>query len=232
MPQRALRFGISDGAGRCASTWKLWTETSGGKCDVYLASRSLGGALKVSLHETGSWHVAYSRRWLTENVADVDPKPADRFIEKWPRPPEIAPGFTLALRIVTPWSAVTGTIDASHDADVTWLTNAPEGSATEVAILLSKTPARAAGWPGMRSMGTKLIGSIPLENGETIWAVYRMVAMPDLTNAIRGRPRFFKGRSEKDLQRGGLRVLILGKEPDESRVLYDCGVKVKTTGGQ
>jgi hypothetical protein len=203
MTQRALRFGIHDGAGRRAATWKLWTEVGGGKSEVYLSCRSLGGTLKASLHESGKWHIAYSQRAFEDYVKGAIPKFRDRYIEKWPRPSELAPGITLAFRIVTPWSAVTKPIEGSNVKGVTWLPNAPEQKATEIDILLTKPTTPVTGWPGKRSMGTSLIGSIPLENGETVWAVHWVVNMPDFTSLGKGTGRFYKGRSEKDLKRLG-----------------------------
>lgn len=227
MAQRALRFGIQDGAGHRAATWKLWTEATDGKSDVYLACRSLGGVLKASLHESGKWHSAYSQRTFEENVKGAIPKFTDRFMEKWPRPSEVAPGITLAFRIVTPWSAVTNAIEASNVKGVIWLPNAPEPKATEIDIFLVKPTMPVSGWPGKRSIGTSLIGAIPLESGETVWAVYWTVAMPDLTPATKGTGRFYKGKSKKDLEGKGLRALVFGTEPDGSRVMYDCAVQCR-----
>jgi hypothetical protein len=232
MSQRALRFGIHDGAGRRAATWKLWTEAGGGKSEVYVSCRALGGTLKASLHQSGKWHIAYSQRTVEEYVKGAIPKFQDRYIEKWPRPSELAPGITLAFRIVTPWSAVTKPIEGCNVKGVTWLPNAPEQKATEIDILFTKPTTRVNGWPGKRSMRTSLIGSIPLENGETVWAVHWVVDMPDFTKLGKGSGRFFKGRSGKDLESKGLGVLVFGTEPDGSRVTYDCAVQGITANKQ
>jgi len=225
MAKRVLRFGIHDDAGHRAATWKLWTEASGGKSDVYLACRSLGGVLKASLHESGNWHIAFSQQTFEASVEGVIPKCTDRFMDKWPRPSEIAPGVTLAFRIVTPWTGVTNAIEGASTTGVIWLPNAPEPKATEIDILLVKPTTPVSGWPGKQSMGTSLIGSIPLESGETVWAVYWMVDMPDLTKAAKGTGHFFKGKNEKDVEREGLRALVVGTESDGSRVMYDCAVQ-------
>jgi hypothetical protein len=74
-------------------------------------------------------------------------------------------------------------------------------------------------------MGTSLIGSIPLESGETVWAVHWIVDMPDLTTVVKGTRRFYRGKNKNDLQGKGLRALVFGKEPDGSRVMYDCAVQ-------
>lgn len=228
MAQRSLRFGISDGIGLRAATWKLWTETSGGKSEVYLACRSLGGTLKASLHQSGNWHIAYSHKTFKEKVEGAIPKFKDRFIERWPRPSEIAPGVSLAFRIVTPYSAVTSSLDTGNFKGVQWLPNAPELKATEIDILITKPTTKVTGWPGKRSMGTSLIGSFPLNNGETVWAVYWVIDMPDISQLGRGTGHLFKGRTREDLESEDLRALVFGTERDGSRVMYDCAVQRKT----
>ena len=77
-------------------------------------------------------------------------------------------------------------------------------------------------------MGTSLIGSFSLENGETVWAVYHEVDMPDFSPiGGKGTGRFYKGSSKKDLETGNPRLLVFGTMPDGSRVMYDCAVQVQ-----
>lgn len=224
MAQRALRFGIRDRDKR-AATWKLWTETARGNSDVYLACRALGGSLKASLHQSGNWHIAYSREAFEQLVIGSVPNATNRFIDKWPRPSEIATGVTLAFRIVTPWSAVTSMIDNSDDSAITWLPNAPRQKATEVDILFVNAAVPVTDWPGKRSMGTSLVGSIALENGYRVWAVSWVIEMPDLSRLNKGSGGFYKGRSRADLKDAQMRALVFGNETDGSRVLYDCPVQ-------
>ncbi len=227
MAQRALRFGIRDDTGRRAATWKLWTEPSGGRSDIYLASRSLGGSLKASLHQSGKWHYAYSPATFERRVRNALPRQDTRFIETWQRPPEIGPGTTLAFRILTPASAVVTTpVSGSHRTGMIWLPNAPPNSATEIDIFIVRPGTRVTGWPGKRSMGTSLVGSIPLESGETVWAVHWVIPMPDFSKMPSHFGGFYKGASKQDLLSGDIRALAFGKEPDGSRVFYDCAVKV------
>jgi len=116
---------------------------------------------------------------------------------------------------------VTNAIKGSNVKGVIWLPNAPEPKATEIDIFLVKPTTPVSEWPGKRSMGTSLIGSIPLESGETVWAVYWVMALPELTTATKGTGWFYKGKSEKDLEGEGLRALVFGTEPDGSRTMYD-----------
>lgn len=229
MSEQALRFGIHDGSGRRAATWKLWTKTGTGRSEVYLTCRELGGTIKASLHESGQWHIAYPQRTFEEDVKGAIPEFKDRYLEKWSRPSDFEPGHTLAFRIVTPWLAVTTPVKEDKFKAITWLPSAPERMATEIDILISKPTILVNRWPGRQLMGTSFIGSFPLENGETIWAVYWFVDMPDSSSLGKGTGRFFKGRSEedlKDLKEGDLRGLAFGTEPDGSRTIYDCAVQI------
>jgi len=224
MAEQVVRFGISDGSGHRAATWKLWTPS--GKSDVYLTSRELRGTLKASLHQSGSWHVTYSQKAFENDVQGPVPTQHDRFLEKWPRPKPISPGVTLAFRIVTPFSAVTSPI-SQVDQKVTWIPNCPLSHATEIDILIVSASTSIIGWPGKNNMGTKLIGSYNLTNGEVIWAVYWIVDMPNLSNVPKGTGWPLKGLRKESLKSEGLRALVFGNAPDGSREIYDCAVKVK-----
>ncbi|MCB9421009.1 MAG: hypothetical protein H6667_14500 [Ardenticatenaceae bacterium] len=228
MSQKAIRFGIRDDNDNRAATWKLWTESGRGKSELYLACRSLGGSIKVSFHQSGNWHYAYSKKTYQEQVMGTLTKLDDRFIEKWEKPPEIAEGITLAFRIVTPYSAITSSAKTGNYKKVIWLPNAPKPYATEVDIFLTKPDVQVTGWPGKRSMGTSLIGSFPLDCGDMAWAVYWIVDMPDLSRVAEGVGRFYKGKSVEDLKSDSLRAIVFGKEPDGSRVIYDCPVQERT----
>jgi len=179
MAQRALRFGIRDDPDRRSATWKLWTDGSQGKSDVYLACRSLGGSLKASLHESGNWHYAHSLRSFEERVKRTGSHSPNPFVDTWRRPAEIAPGVTLAFRILTPASAVVRMPLQRSASPIVWLPNAPPSKATEIDIFLTSPTTRVSGWPGKRSMNTGLVGSIALANGETVWAVHRRNARLD-----------------------------------------------------
>ena len=68
MPESAIRFTVRNQSGQRAATWKCWSPS--GKEDVYVTCRDIHGALKVSLHETGRWHVAYFEGFFEESVLE------------------------------------------------------------------------------------------------------------------------------------------------------------------
>ena len=223
MKEASIRFGIIDGRGRRASTWKCWTHTGTGKSDVYLTCRSLGGALKASLHQSGKWHIAYSKEFFTDNPEAFADRPTGRFIDKW-RPNEIAPGLILAFRIIAPYSAVNIPI-ASLNNDVVWIRVPPIGGAIEIDIFITSPQTFVSSWPGKNSMNTNLVDSMLLVSGETIWIVYRGIDCPVFGN-IKGTARYFKGRSKDDLAGEGLRIIAFRHEQDGSRTILD-GAMVK-----
>jgi hypothetical protein len=224
MAECSIRFGITDGEGHCASTWKLWAPIGVKKSDVYLACRALGGKLKASLHESGSWRIAYTPETFKHEVEGTAVKHRDRVIEKWPRPKPIAQGVTLAYRIVTPSSSVTSSI-GKVKGNIIWIPNAPKLKATEIDVIITVPNTPVTDWPGKRSMGTSLVGSLELENGETVWVVHMAIDMPNLSAATKGSFHFYKGRGPQDLESGNLRALVFGHEKDGSRVIYDCVVQ-------
>lgn len=197
-----------------------------GKSDLYLVCRSLGGSLKTSLHESGRWHVAYEKETFEAKVQGMPGARPDRFIEKWPKPSELAPEITLAYRLVIPSDAISSHV-GEEDARVLWLPNAPRGQATEIDVLLVSKDVHLDGWPGKGSMGTLLVGSVLLDSGDTAFAVHWTVGMPERPKQQPGQGRFFRGMSRADLLDANLRAIAFGSEPDGSRTIYDLAVKLR-----
>jgi len=229
MTQKSLRFGIGNSESLHSATWKLWTETSGGNSEVYLACRSLGGELKASMHQSRNWHIAFSESTYQEKVAGVIPSLNSRFTDRWPQPPDIANGVTLAFRIVTPSTAVTSNTKVKNPNKLVWIPTPSETRAIEIYVLITTTQARIPEWPGKESMGTDLIGSFQLNNGNTVWAVSYELDAPDFSKLRKGTGHLFKGKKKSDLKNSdNLRALVFGDEPDGSRVIYDVDVRLGT----
>lgn len=221
MPERAIRFGIREGDKR-AGTWKLWTTAGRGQSDVYLAARSIGGELKVSLHESGSWRLAFSEKAFRERVQGIVPHLNARSVEAWPRPHEMSPGVTRALGIVTPFSAVATPIGQGFPRDMIWLPNAPIGRVTEITLFLCRGVNPFEGWPTTHWQGGSLVGSFPLESGEVVFAVRSEQPMPDFGAMPAGRGWLLRGSSKDDLREGQLRAFSWGDGQGGSKIIYDC----------
>ena len=225
MGERSIRFGITDGSGRRAATWKCWIPTGVGRSDVYLSCRELGYALKTSLHQSGNWHFAFLSQFFGGNLDTSLDKLDGRFIKQWPRPRQIAPGVTLAFRIVTPHSAVSIPFDVSLYKSIAWIPAPPDNRAVEIDIIFTAPDTLVSGWPGKNSMNTQLIDSMSLSSGEKVWVVHWVTDMPNL-GTLHGTPRYFiKGKSKNDLTGAGLRIHVFGHEKDGSRAIYDCAAE-------
>jgi hypothetical protein len=221
MPEKAIRFGVSDGLGKRAATWKCWTQTGSGKHDFYLTCRSVGGALKASLHQSGSWHIAFLRKFVKENVEKPLDSQFDPYIARWPRPGETAPGLTLAFRIVVPWSSVTVPIHDSLPASMIWIRQPPVGKAVEIAILIAGKTTCSVDWPGRDSMKTELVGSLALDNGDILWIVHHVVDVPNF-GSFSGRRTLFKQGAGIPPADPDLRVILFGQSQDGSAFMVDA----------
>jgi hypothetical protein len=182
------------------------------------------------MHQSGNWHVAFSETTYKDKVEGAVPSLTSRFAEKWPRPSEIAEGVTLAFRIVTPKTAVSSNSIVKNPNKVKWVSSPPKTKAIEICIIITTPHAEISEWPGKYSMGTELIGSFQLNNGNTVWAVSQIIDCPDFSKFGKGTGYFFKGKTKSDLKESDhLRALVFGHNPDGSRVIYDTAVKTSTS---
>lgn len=219
------RFGVRTISGHRAASWKAWAPSEDAS-DFYVSCRALDGEIKASFHQSGRWHVSFTKDFH-ENAFDVESKPPTRFLDRWSRPSEVASGVTLALRVVVPWSAATTLVQREAD-NITWIAPAPEGYAVEFAVVLTTPECLVSTWPGKNSMNSQLVGSFPLFSGERVWVTWTIqpFAPPSLPLAS---GQFFRGKSERSLMGGNLRSLALGEHPDGSRILYDIPVEMNVS---
>lgn len=227
MPERAVRFGIADSVKRRAASWKCLTYVGSGKKDVYVACRSLAGAIKLSLHETGRWHVAFDYAKFS-TLFESGSEPPTRFSGVWERPTPIVEGLTLACRIHTPWYAAT-IQEIALDPEVTWIDPAPTGQSVEVAVFLSDQNIDPNAWPGCRSMQTKLVGSFELDRGGSVWVVHRCCSAIEQRLPPMSAPRYFRGKAEGDFLAFGVRAIAWGAHEDGSIVFQEGPVIVTKT---
>ena len=223
MATRSMRFTVADERGNRGASWKIWIHTETGKNDVYLACRELGGALKASLHESGSWHVGFIRKFVLENLATNEPKRADPYIEIWPRPAAIQRGITLAYRIIVPTAALNIRLDQRIKSSMIVVPAAPTGKATEITVFLLSPGALCSNWPGRRSMGTNPVSCLELDNSEKVWVVCHIVDVPQLESKA-GRLSPFKSRRPTKSPAGILRGLVFGSHDDGSRWIMECAM--------
>jgi hypothetical protein len=94
----SIRFAVGAPDGLTSNSWKFWTERSG---DAYLACRDNFQNMKVSLHASGRWRMAYTAEAVAENPALV-PAGENRAWEVWDEPPPVIPDVVVAFRLIFP----------------------------------------------------------------------------------------------------------------------------------
>lgn len=85
------------------SVWRVWAQSGGN--DIYLAARHWADAIKVSLHQSGVWRLAWTDTYHSK-ISDQDAAANDRLIHRWNRPTEKDSQFTPAVGIFVPHSEV------------------------------------------------------------------------------------------------------------------------------
>ncbi len=222
MPQHSLRFAVRDDSGNMTDLWKCWTSTGTGKRDVYLTSRPLGYAMKLSLHGSGQWHVGFDSN-RRDQLFSPGELPASRFLGKWERPESRTAPVVLAARVHFPSTSLSTTRQEAP-ANTIWLPNAPSGYSTEVGIFLINIIGEVIDWPA-RNEGAHLLGRLPLEGGGQVCVVWRVSSTWPNVPSGQGSPKYFRGNSDADLA-GANRAVFWGEEPDGSISFIEVPVAV------
>jgi hypothetical protein len=229
MPERSVRFGIANHAGARSSTWKCWSQLGSGKTDVYVACRALRGALKLSMHESGRWHIAFDAAQFPGLFED-SMRPESRFVTRMDCPAPIVQGVTLACRVHIPSYGVS--IPAPDlEKGVAWVAAPEDGNSIEFAVMMTEASVRVTDWPTKRSMGTELAGTFYLDDGSRVWIVHHQIATAEPRLPSEGTPRFFKGKGKEDLDTEGLRGLTWGDALDGSVVFFEAPVLIQPGDG-
>lgn len=226
------RFAVGNPNGPRSGIWRVWTSKSP-KSDVYIAARNLGGILKVSLHESGEWRAAFTFEFASEKFDESIPVSQSRLIEEWVRPSDISPGVTLAFRIVIPnHDLMSIPVDASSVTKINWITPPIEDDLTEVAIFLTHPNVVTTDWPGKNKMGTKLLASYDLANGEKLWLVYLYGTTSSEWHDDRKRFQVQLARTKPkisnligNIRSKGHRIMVGGYYPDGSRYYLDLSAR-------
>lgn len=225
MTEHSIRFAIRAEDGRTSDIWKCWTATGTGKRDVYLTSRPLGNnALKLSLHEGGQWHVAFDSQ-KRDILFTPETAPPSRFLGKWQRPSAGSDPFVFGSRVLFPWSCP---MDNAADApqSTVWIPCAPARQMVEVAVFLLNVQTPPDDWPGKSSMGTLLVGFLPLEGHGQVAIVYRVCPMWDSAPEQRVTPSYFRDKSKSDIVDAN-RMVAWGEEADGSITFIESRLTVE-----
>jgi hypothetical protein len=133
----------------------LWTYRN----DVYLAARALGRFLKVSLHQSGRWRVAY-----TKNIEAA----GTRLIVEWSRPSaRVAEG--IGILVPPPLTDVLGTLPVDTEGDPFWFGSPGRGHGRYFKILFSPISMQLEKSVITGVPVDTLLGPIDLPRPERVW---------------------------------------------------------------
>jgi hypothetical protein len=225
MAEQAIRFSVSKQRRFRSATWKIFAQTH--KDDVYLTCREFRGAMKVSFHESGKWHLGFDKTFLDKNAPKNSPLLVNRFPLKWQEPQELSPGVILAFRILVP-EHVINIPKKEERKSLVWIPSPPKNKAVEIAIFLIHPEVKVSSWPGAKAMGTSLVGNIELDSGKIIWVVNRVIESPPLKHPPRGKGTFFRNLTPEQEKGQGLRAIGIGEHKDGSWYFRECLVKKLT----
>jgi hypothetical protein len=143
------------------------------KNDVYVSSRRVANSVKVSLHEPGPARFALTREHVEGPNPIAVPRDDPRAPIEWDRPRPRLPDAPLVrpLSILVPATEV---IERGYPetGSVVWRKPpASRGLCVEYDVLYSAEGLTVEGHPGARSMGTELVGTFKLSNGQQVWVV-------------------------------------------------------------
>lgn len=218
-----IRFSVRTPEGFRSATWKCFSLK--GKDDFYLVCRELKGATKVSFHESGKWHIGFTKAFLEKEVSKDSPLSIDRYTSKWTEPNELSPGVTPVIRIIIPEFAIDVPIREEHKG-LFWVPSPPKGMAIEILIFMTNSEARVMSLPDALAKMTSMIGKIDLASGKKVWVVYRVRDFPQFKLPTKTQATFFKSSPKENVVTGpGLRAIITMVNKDGSRFLVEMPIK-------
>ena len=223
MTEHAIRFCVVTDDGSSSDIWKCWTNSGQGKRDVYLTSRPLGNTLKLSLHESGQWHVGFMSN-NPDDFFEPGKAPESRYLGKWLRPESLVNPFVLAARLYIPFFSPSAS-PREIPLNTVKIHSAPVDHSVEITIFLLNSKVSQVGWPGKNNLGTELVGNLPLEGGGRVSIVHRRTNVWPSIPKRPVSPRLFTGKSLEDLDRAN-RMVAWGEETDGSIVFIELPIKI------
>jgi hypothetical protein len=180
------RFAVGSREGPRSNVWVLFTSKRHN--DVYISIRSFADVVKVSLHESGSWRWAFTREHLSTS-SPVIPPGANRTVDMWQRPSEIAPGCIQAFQVWVPSSEVTMPENPEAKPDryqkkIHWVPRAPEGYSTCFTVVFSGPEVVPLSWDakaGKHTYPARPIWHAELpKHGQKVWVLAHEQPMSEI----------------------------------------------------
>lgn len=209
-----LRFAVGE-RGRRSSVWRVWANTT--THDVYIASRTIAGIQKFSLHASGDWRYAFTSQFMATEAGAAWP---DRVLDRWQRPEPNEHGHILGPVIIVRAEDVTEMDDAALKGEIDWVPAPPAGEAVWIQTVFLQ-PDRWVSLP----RGALPVGLLRLANDEGLFVAAEKAAVSDQQRATLAHKRSeAEARVPEAARRAGepgLRFAVFGFDKDGRRFVWD-----------
>ena len=222
--QGPLRFAVMGKNGLSSNSWRVWTESSG---DAYIACRDSLREIKISLHQSGKQHVAFSSESGLEMTA------GSRFWAQWTEPSfsndsKVTPSFKLAF---PNWALVLN-YDHRQANPKKWRANqllieAADSDAVTVVSLFITDHGLNLTHDNSRSLP---LGMLPARAGKDLWVITHQEPEADLKEVVERaiqKANQTVGPQLRAAHQGEvLSACLLGASPEGLRYMLVVPVKV------
>ncbi|MGY2148840.1 hypothetical protein ACW9HM_05120 [Nocardia gipuzkoensis] len=212
-----IRVGVGS-PGRQSGIWRIWS--SNGKHDVYIAARNTMQIQKWSLHESGDWRY----QWCTHSAAQDFAGTAERILDRWERPDEIAAtGWTKGFSIFVRYEDVVDIPDHDGGAGVSWLPTPSEGHQIGMHLVIAR-PDR--GFVGLGEMGLHLVDGFAMANNHVVLLLANELPIDEQANeALNAEVRRALSLMRADVPWSpGLRMMLYGGDQVGGRRVHDIAL--------
>jgi hypothetical protein len=224
-PDHEYFFAVGSPQTVTSTVWKIWAWP--GKTDVYVTEKGLTNSLKVSLHQSGDYRVAFSRRFVQQEKAAGKWKRKKRETDEWTAT-FIQPGIQLPFRMLIPASELRLVGQGwTSQKPIDWLPTPPDACGEEFGLFLA-----GAGFPLPGYLQTDGRDGIhrwvrPLTSSVTLYVLSKTVPISDAIRSqietarhtaqriLRASPGLAVGPEER------IRTLAFGSTPDGARFIID-----------
>ncbi len=187
MPDPTLRFAAGSPERPRSAVWRLWVHGS----DAYLGARVMLSVYKLSMHKSGKWISAF-----TKESGTVLQDASSRRHHVWQRPSEFTSGWTLGPVVGIPWVTWRDELEPREEipSDTVWVPGPKRNKKLQFIVLFSSAAVASDGILQVSMPADRIVGSLPMSNGETVWLQARQTEMsPEENKGIDSAEREFRG---------------------------------------
>lgn len=210
----SIRWAVGSRTGARSQSWSLFG--SANDDDVYLGPRSQTGSLKLSLHRSGRWRMAWTEEFVK---ARGWPEGTNRVLGRWDPPDELRPGWRHAVTVLIPADSVVSDPMPEKKLGKVAFYPAPTGDqAMWFRILLG-----SAGGAELAVNDAFDVGSMTLPGGGIVGVICRPDVLEPEMEAILADIRAEMREAVSATGSRGNRMWGWGRMADDAVVLLDPG---------